>query len=116
MPTETGSMTELIEKLSKTDDPRGILELAKEINKGSVIVKVKIDDPNAACYPFMFKRDDMVVSKTETSIDLDSKGEIVDGEYEGAARPGGSYSIIYTVKRLKDGLYYDAKELGLTRV
>lgn len=116
MPTETGSMTELIEKLSKTDDPRGILELAMEINKGSVIVKVKIGDPNAAYYPFMFKRGDMVVSKTETSIDLDSKGEIIDGEYEGAARPGGSYSIIYTVKRLKDGLYYDAKELGLTRV
>jgi hypothetical protein len=116
MPTETGSMSQLLDKLSKTEDPKQIFELSKEIKEGARSVKIKLTDPEAIHYPFTFKKGDVVVRKLGDSVDMESKGEIVDGEYEGTVRPGGWYTLIYTVKRLRDGMYYDAKDLNLVRV
>lgn len=77
------------------------------------MVKVKMDDPSAEKYPFIFRRGDLVVERVSVSIDTDTKGEIVDGEYEGSDH---WYSVIYVIKRLKDGFYYKAKELDLEKV
>ena len=75
------------------------------------MIKVVIDDPDAAHYPFKFRKGDMVALR----LDPEGKGEIVDGEFEGSLG-GGSYSLIYTVKRLKDGFCYKAKDLELEKL
>lgn len=76
------------------------------------MVRVKIDDPSADRY-FTFKKGALVAARVAGSIDGETKGEIVDGEYEG---DGHWYSITYTIKRLKDGFYYQAKDLDLEKV
>jgi hypothetical protein len=115
MPTETGSLSQLLDKLSKTDDPKTIFELSREIKEGSRPVRIRLDDPNAAYYPFTLKKGDKVVSKTGDSIDPESIGEVVDGVYEGTVKPGW-YDIVYIVKRDKDGLHYHARDLDLRPV
>ena len=91
---------ERFDLLSKTNDPEKVLELSKEIEKGVRQVRIRITDPEADHYPFIFKKGQIVqrIDHPET------RGEVVDGLYEGMARPGGSYSLIYTVKRLTDGI------------
>jgi len=116
MATETGSMSQLIDKLSKAEDPKTIFELSREIKEGARQIKIRLDDPNADYYPFTFKKGDKVVDKMGDSIDLESKGEIVDGIYEGTAKRDGWYTLIYTVKRDKDGRHYNARDLDLVKV
>ena len=82
--------------------------------RASEIVKINLDDPRAANCPFTFKKGDIVVQPNENGVDLDSKGEIIDGVYEGSASIiGGFYDLIYTVQRLKDATCYDARALHL---
>ena len=116
MATVTGSMSELLDKISKTDDPKSIFDLSREIKKGSRSVTIKLDDPNADYYPFIFKKGEKVVSTTGVTTDVESKGTIIDGIYEGTERPGGSYVLIYTIQRDKDGLLYKARDLDLSRI
>jgi len=116
MATDVTSISSLIQKLSTTTDANTIFEISKEINKASEIIKIKLDDPRAAYYPFTFKKGDVVVQLTDNGIDLDSKGEIVDAEYEGTVGTGGWYTVIYNVRRLKDGILYDARDLHLQRI
>jgi hypothetical protein len=77
------------------------------------MVEVKIDDPSADRYPFTFKIGDLVAEGVGGSIDAETKGEIVDRKYEG---DGHWYSTTYTIKRLEDEFYYQAKELDLKKV
>ena len=116
MATVTGSMSELLDKISKTDDPKSIFDLSREIKKGSRSVTIKLDDPNADYYPFIFKKGEKVVSTTGVTTDVESKGTIIEGIYEGTERPGGSYVLIYTIQRDKDGLLYKARDLDLSRI
>jgi hypothetical protein len=116
MTTETGSMSQLIDKLAQTQDPKTIFELSREIKEGARQVRIKLDDADAAHYPFTFKKGDVVARITDaSSIDPQSKGRIIDGIYEGTVKPGGSYTLIYTVQR-DDGVIYDARDLHLVRV
>jgi hypothetical protein len=116
MATDVTSMSELIQKLSQTKDANTIFEISKEINRASEIAKIKLNDPRAVFYPFTFKKGDIVVQLTDNGVDLESKGEIVDGEYEGTIGTEGWYTIIYRVRRLKDGILYDARDLHLQAV
>jgi hypothetical protein len=78
------------------------------------MARVKIDDPEAAHYPFTFQKGDNVARQNDKSLDPGTIGEIVDGEFEGSQ--SGSYTLIYTVKTFKEGSYYGAKDLGLEKV
>jgi len=116
MATEVGSMSQLIDRLAKTEDPKTISELSREIREGARQVRVKLDDPDAFHYPFTFKKGDAVARIIdEHSIDDQSQGRITDGVYEGTVRPGGPYTVIYTVKT-DDGVSYDARDLHLVPV
>jgi hypothetical protein len=112
----TGDMPQLIDKLSKAEDPKTIFELSRQIREGARQITVRLDDPNADYYPFTFKKGDKVVAKAGDGVDIESKGDIVDGVYEGTATRGGWYTIVYSVKRDKDGAYYSARDLDLVKI
>jgi hypothetical protein len=73
----------------------------------SAAFEVKITDPQAGPYQFRFKKGDIV---KKTVDGPDSVGEIINGFYMGAQDDS---VIIYTIKRLKDGLLYEAVEWSL---
>lgn len=75
------------------------------------MVRVEIDDPDAAHYPFKFQKGDIVALRI---LGPEANGEIVGGEFEGSL-VGGSYSVTYTV-RLKDGFCYEAKDSEVKKV
>ena len=116
MTTETGSLSQLITKFATTDDLKERLELSEEIKKGSKRIRITLKEPTVDYYPFRFKAGDIVARKVEDVVDMETKGEVIDGVYDGTIKPGGWYTMIYTVKRLKDGVTYDAQDLNLVAV
>jgi len=74
-------------------------------------MRVNIKDPIADQCPFSFQIGDRVARKESVQETI---GQIVDGEFEGSVG-GGSYDIIYTVK-IRDCVYYNARELELKKI
>lgn len=77
------------------------------------MTKTNLTEPNAfARYPFPFNLGEKVGIQRDGSLDDESIGNIVDGECEGSQR---GYTVTYTVKRLTDGMYYEARDLDLVK-
>lgn len=87
---------------------------SKEERKDKDMTWAKLTDLNAfAYYPFPFDVGETVGTHRNGSLDDESVGKIVDGEYEGEQR---GYAVTYTVKRLTDGMYYEARDLDLVKL